>query len=465
MESKENTENSHLQFKINSINENDITDLREIIVEDNSKKNIAKDYLNNIKNTDIELTIQKPNTSNSKSIIESYYNPKNSYFNQYDSCRMGKTLKNLYENDKLENIINIKTKCIETKLLDYLSKQNIPSLDTEEGRNKLNIVINNRNLSCLQSKKDNVLKDESIALCVEKFYQNQKAKMVNKLIENDNSSQTSSLVPGELVNNYKNKKCPSYPPALQEPVFNPCEYPHLLKMYSHFYDHCYDCKNLHSLSGTYYSKLNRRLLFPILIISALSSILSFVASSSLISEYNKTILSIFVGSLTSLNAMIQSFSSAYQFDNKSDRHYRAADNYDQLITEIEFEKAYPNDADFFLNLENKILEVKSNCQYLIPNQIKSEYYNHKEIASDSEFINNKIVRPIRNELKDAIISGNFEEYKYMDQSQLIFNELEKLKSLKSKLTSNVDYISKKNKNKCLDIFNYNDMIKKTNSIN
>ena len=56
--------------------------------------------------------------------------------------------------------------------------------------------------------------------------------------------------------------------------------------------------------------------------------------------------------MTSVSSMINSFSAAYQFDHKSNIHLNAADKYDQILTEIDFEKSYPTDPDFFTNLGN-----------------------------------------------------------------------------------------------------------------
>ena len=111
--------------------------------------------------------------------------------------------------------------------------------------------------------------------------------------------------------------------------------------------------------------MNRRFVIPSLVISALSSIGSFIASSDILDKGWRTGFTLSVGVMTSLNALIQSFSSAYQYDSKCTCHYAAAEQYEQIITEIDFEKSYPNNSEFFQELEKKLLTIKSNCQYLV----------------------------------------------------------------------------------------------------
>jgi hypothetical protein len=277
-------------------------------------------------------------------------------------------------------------------------------------------------------------------LCVEKFYQ-------TKVLQE--SSNTTNKSPPDLLKGFENdgnsqdddycgctvskKKCPEYPPAFQKPVFNPCEYPHVLKLYSHFYEHCYDNRNLHAQAGAYYNQMNKHFVAPTLIISALSSIASFIASSDIITTKWKTVLTLSVGVMTSLNALVQSFSSAYQFDAKANAHFNAADKYDQLITEIDFEKSYPSDTEFFQQLEKKILDVKASCQFLVPNYIKADYYKRRERANERNFIHNKIILPMKRELREAVVSGNLSDYKFANQSEGIKLEIQRIRELEKSL--------------------------------
>ena len=176
--------------------------------------------------------------------------------------------------------------------------------------------------------------------------------------------------------------------------------------------------------------MSKKITAPTIILSAFSSIVSFIASSELIQAKLKIAFTVSVGIMTTLTAMVQSFSSAYQFDIKANSHFKAADNYDQLITEIDFEKSYPNDNEFFQTLEKKVLEVKSNSQFLVPNFIKSQYYRAKERADNRDFITKNIIRPMEHDLREAIIGGNMNNYRFSDQGEIIKKELLKLKNMK-----------------------------------
>lgn len=45
---------------------------------------------------------------------------------------------------------------------------------------------------------------------------------------------------------------------------------------------------------------------------------------------------------------------------------KAADSYDKLITNIQFEIDEPNEDDFLQKMEEKILAIKNECKFLPP---------------------------------------------------------------------------------------------------
>ena len=393
-----------------------VPNLEEHIVLDISNDNIDDDHV--------------------KKILE-YYNPTTSYFKKYDIEIYNNIQKILSSNPtKLFNIINNKISVIEAQVIKFLQAQEIGSLDKSTNRYKLNRIVRQYPIPGITNKPENPFTDLALALIIEKYYTNHNGSsdsdsisltdVLEEISEND-----SFCNMGNNNNNNNNKQCPSFPPDFQKPVFNPCEYPYVLKLYSHFFEHCYDYRNLHGLAGAYYNQMSKKFTAPTLVLSAFSSISSFIASSEIIKDNWKLILTLSVGIMTTLTAMIQAFSSAFQFDSKANSHFKAADNYDQLITEIDFEKCYPNDNEFFQNLEKKVLEVKSNSQYMIPQFIKSEYYRSKEKATDRDFINKNIIKPMEHDLKEAIVGGNMNNYKYADQGELIKQELVKLRQLKT----------------------------------
>ena len=223
---------------------------------------------------------------------------------------------------------------------------------------------------------DNIFADVRILLIIEKYYLNQKT---------DNQNAFSEVIQelSEVLEN--TDKHQDYPKNLQQPIFDPTIYPRLLKLYSHFFEKCYDYRNLHSLAGNYYNNLGKKFTNPTILLSALSSITSFITGSSIFGEKTKIALNILVGTMSSFSAMLQAFNSAYQLDLKSNSHFKSADDYDHLITQIDFEKNFPVHKDFFQNLEKKLLEIKTNNPFLIPNFIKTKYYMSKDKASYLDF--------------------------------------------------------------------------------
>lgn len=370
------------------------------------------------------------------SLISSYFNLHKSFFLQYDPDHMGSQLSQMTKNpNQMERFIYSDVLPLEKRLLPYLESQQLPCLESNEGRDCLKRILNSFKYN---GRTMDPFKDQATALCIEKYY----LLRTNK--PKKDGGITSLLLPDSDGNSQEDescgcvvhpKKCPEYPPAFQKPVFNPCEYPHVLKLYSHFYEHCFDNRNLHAQAGAYYNQMNKHFVAPTLIISALSSIASFIASSEIVTSSWKTILSLSVGVMTSLNALVQSFSSAYQFDAKANSHFNAADKYDQLITEIDFEKSYPCDTEFFQQLEKKILDVKSSCQFLVPNYIKADYFRKREKANERNFIHNKIILPMKRELREAVVSGNLSEYKFADQAEDIQREIQRLQELEKNLAA------------------------------
>ncbi len=368
--------------------------------------------------------------------LADYLDPKLSYFKQYD-LETYEFLTNFHQSNPkiLSKIINNEVAKIQDKIIQFFHQQNINNLNNPVNRYKLKRILKQYPIPGISHKIDDPYRDLKLILIIEKFYQTTSR-------HNEADLDLDSISLSEILDEISDiksscqacpekKKCPPFPPNFQKPVFNPCEFPHVLKLYTHFYEHCYDYRNLHGLAGAYYNNMSKKFTAPTLVLSAFSSIASFVASSEIIKSEWKVALTLSVGIMTTLTAMIQAFSSAYQFDLKSSSHFKASDNYDQLITEIDFEKSYPSDTDFFQNLEKKVLEVKSNCQFIIPNYIKSQYYRSKEKANERDFINKNVIKPMETDLREAIVGGDMKNYRFSEQGEHIRQELIKLRNLKT----------------------------------
>mgnify|MGYP006079523585 FL=1 len=131
-------------------------------------------------------------------------------------------------------------------------------------------------------------------------------------------------------------------------------------------------KKVHILSAQYYEKKSDFITIPTIIITSLTGIGSFLSSSDLFSSDQKLYMSVTVGILGCVASLLQSFQKNLKFDTKSDMFRNAAEQYENLLTKIEFEKTHPNEKDFFNNLEKKILEIQNNCKYFTPEFIKNK---------------------------------------------------------------------------------------------
>jgi hypothetical protein len=107
---------------------------------------------------------------------------------------------------------------------------------------------------------------------------------------------------------------------------------------------------------------------------------SFLATSSILNDPTKNAFSIGVGILTAGATILQSISSSFGFQSRSDNFQKAADSYDNLLTKLEFEIYNPNEDfnEFCNDLEMAILDIKNNCKYLPPLFIYNIWEQNKD---------------------------------------------------------------------------------------
>lgn len=141
-------------------------------------------------------------------------------------------------------------------------------------------------------------------------------------------------------------------------------------------DHLARLRYIHTESAAYYDKQHFKLYAPSIIITGLSGVASFLASSSLFNDTTQTGLGIGVGVLASVSAMIQSAASAVDFSTKAKLHREAGEDYEKLMTKVEFEMEMPNEPEFIDNLETIILDIQNKCKYAAPRHIIEGYDNY-----------------------------------------------------------------------------------------
>ena len=127
-------------------------------------------------------------------------------------------------------------------------------------------------------------------------------------------------------------------------------------------------KYINNYASNYYGNMHNRFSIPGIIVSGISSIASFLATSDMMSATGKTAISIGVGILAAGSTIIYSIAGSYGFQSRRDSFQMSADAYDDLITRIEFEIVNPNENfnEFCNSLESQILKIKTDCKYLPP---------------------------------------------------------------------------------------------------
>ena len=127
-------------------------------------------------------------------------------------------------------------------------------------------------------------------------------------------------------------------------------------------------KYINNYASNYYGNMHNRFSIPGIIVSGVSSVASFLATSDMMSDTGKTAISIGVGILAAGSTIIYSIANSYGFQSRRDSFQMSADAYDDLITRIEFEIVNPNEDfnEFCNSLESQILKIKTDCKYLPP---------------------------------------------------------------------------------------------------
>jgi hypothetical protein len=148
-------------------------------------------------------------------------------------------------------------------------------------------------------------------------------------------------------------------------------------------------KYIHNRASNYFNNLQKYVIYPSVCITAMSSIASFLTSSDILSDNMKTGFSISVGICASISTLLQSISSNCNYSTKSELHRTATEEYDKLITKINFEIEIPNEKDFIEKMEIKILDIQNKCKYIPPQFFMDEYESkYESINETSVLINN-----------------------------------------------------------------------------
>jgi hypothetical protein len=165
---------------------------------------------------------------------------------------------------------------------------------------------------------------------------------------------------------------------------------HRLNVLRQFHRRLVKERFINNQASVYYSSQNSKFVIPGILITGISSVISFMATSDLLTSGTKSGFSIGVGIFTAGATILQSISSSFGFQSRSEGFQKSADSYDNLITKIEFEISNPNEDfnEFCNSLETAILDIKNNCKYLPPLFVYKIWEEHK---SDEQSDIDKII--------------------------------------------------------------------------
>ena len=137
---------------------------------------------------------------------------------------------------------------------------------------------------------------------------------------------------------------------------------------------------INQISATYYSKLNKRFVIPSIIISGISSVLSFMASSRSIGESMSEYISITVGILTIIITTLQTFTTSFGFSVKMDDFTKSANEYNKIIVELKMKHNQCDTENIYklLNeLDEKAIQITYNTKYLPPLWVYEKWTTEK----------------------------------------------------------------------------------------
>lgn len=134
-------------------------------------------------------------------------------------------------------------------------------------------------------------------------------------------------------------------------------------------------KYVNNYASNYYGTLQSKFTIPGILITGICSVASFMATSDMLTDGTKAGFSVGVGILTAGATILQSVSSSFGFGARKDAFQKSADSYDDLITKIEFEIYNPNEPfmEFCNDLEEAILKIKNDCNFLPPLFVMAKY--------------------------------------------------------------------------------------------
>ena len=113
-----------------------------------------------------------------------------------------------------------------------------------------------------------------------------------------------------------------------------------------------------------YAFLDRLTTIPSIIITSLSSIFSFISTSSVVDNDRQDVYIVVVAILTAIASMFQAISSSSEFGIKSTKFLEASHQINHLSDRVFFELQHSNEKDFIDKVEKELEQIKNQCKYI-----------------------------------------------------------------------------------------------------
>ena len=201
-------------------------------------------------------------------------------------------------------------------------------------------------------------------------------KRISDALPNDNLDEDLDNTVTGIFDNIDNDRSTLAFQMKENDYINQC--PQIvIEIYDRLQRYCSSKKKQHWLAAKYNEEMDRLFIIPSIIISTLSGVAAFFASTEIPNEQEQIWIGISVGILASITTLLQSFSNAYGFTAKMEAHQNSAEAYDQIITDLRFEIINPHEncnySEFIKSIEKRISEIKQRCKYIIPDWIEQQY--------------------------------------------------------------------------------------------
>jgi hypothetical protein len=128
-------------------------------------------------------------------------------------------------------------------------------------------------------------------------------------------------------------------------------------------------------ASQYYQKLSYMLSIPSIMCALVTSVLSLISTSVVVTPTEVVYLQLVIGLCGSISSVLQSVQSSLAWGSRSTAFRSAAMQYDHILIRLRFEHQMPDEPEFLTKMETRMLEIRSQCHFMLPAQYleKKEY--------------------------------------------------------------------------------------------